>query len=65
VAIVGHLPFLDKLASLLITEKESIRAISLQNGAISILVPTPDGAGYAVQSIISKQLAEQAQTNLR
>ena len=64
-AIVGHLPFLDKLASLLITEREGIRAISFQNGAISILVPTPDGTGYAVHSIITKQLAEQVQTNLR
>jgi phosphohistidine phosphatase len=64
-AIVGHLPFLDRLASLLITENESIRVISFQNGAITILVPTPDGTRYIVQSIITRQLAEQAETSLR
>jgi len=64
-AIVGHLPFLDKLASLLITDNENFGVVSFQNGAIAKLVPTPDGTGYTVQSIITKQLAEQAQTSLR
>ena len=64
-AIVGHLPFLDKLASLLIAENESIRVISFQNGAIAILAPTPKGTGYTVQSIITRELAEQAHTSLR
>jgi len=60
-AIVGHLPFLDKLASLLITNDESLTVISFQNGAIARLVPTHDGMRYAVHSIITKELAEQAQ----
>jgi phosphohistidine phosphatase len=64
-AIVGHLPFLDKLASLLITGKEEFGVVSFQNGAIAKLVPTPDGTRYLVQSILTRQLAEQAQTNLR
>jgi phosphohistidine phosphatase len=64
-AIVGHLPFLNKLASLLITNDESLGAVSFGNGAIAKLVPTPDGARYTVQSIITKQLAEKAQTSLR
>ncbi len=64
-AIVGHLPFLDKLASLLITNDESLAVISFQNGAIARLVPTPDGIGYAVHSIITKEPAEQARTSLR
>jgi phosphohistidine phosphatase len=59
-AIVGHLPFLDKLASLLITGKEEFGVVSFQNGAIAKLVPTPDGTRYVVQSIITRQLAEQA-----
>jgi phosphohistidine phosphatase len=63
IAIVGHLPFLDKLASLLINGKEESSVVSFQNGAIVKLVPTPDGSRYVVQSIITKQLAEQAQTN--
>jgi len=64
-AIVGHLPFLDKLASLLITDNETFGVVSFQNGAIAKLVPTPDGTKHAVQSVITKQLAEQAQTSLR
>lgn len=64
-AIVGHLPFLDRLASLLITENESFGVVSFQNGAIAKLVPTPDGTRYTVQSIINKQLAEQAETGAR
>ena len=64
-AIVGHLPFLDRLASLLITENESFGVLSFQNGAIVKLVPRPDRARYAIQLVITKQLAEQAQTSLR
>ncbi|TLM97403.1 phosphohistidine phosphatase SixA [bacterium] len=64
-AIVGHLPFLDKLAALLITGKEEFGVVSFQNGAIVKLVPTHDGTRYVVQWIITKQLAEQAQANLR
>jgi phosphohistidine phosphatase len=64
-AIVGHLPFLDKLASLLITENEGIHVISFQNGAIVTLIPAPDGTHYMVRSIITRQLAEQTHTSLR
>ena len=64
-AIVGHLPFLDKLASLLITDNENLCVVSFQNGAIAKLVPRPDRARYMVQLVITKQLAEQAQTSLR
>ena len=64
-AIVGHLPFLDRLASLLITDNESLGVVSFQNGAIVKLVPRPDRARYAIQLVITKQLAEQAQTSLR
>ena len=62
---MGHLPFLDKLASLLITENESFGVVSFQNEAIAKLVPTPDVTRYVVQLVITKQLAEQAQTSLR
>jgi phosphohistidine phosphatase len=64
-AIVGHLPFLDRLASLLITENESLGVVSFQNGAIVKLVPRPDRARYMVQLVITKQLAEQAETGAR
>lgn len=62
VAIVSHLPFLDKLASLLVVEDENIGVVSFQHGAIAKLVPRPEGPKYAVQWVITKQLAEQAQT---
>jgi phosphohistidine phosphatase len=64
-AIVGHLPFLNKLASLFITGDESLGVVSFGNGAIAKLVPSLDGTRYTVQLIITKQLAEQAQTSLR
>jgi len=57
-AIVGHLPFLDKLASLLVVKDENLGVVSFQNGAITKLVPKPDGATYAVQWVVTKQLAE-------
>jgi len=55
-AIVGHLPFLDKLASLLVAGDEDIGVVAFQHGAIVKLVPA--GRKYAVQSVISKQLAQ-------
>jgi len=61
-AIVSHLPFLDKLASLLIIENENAAVVSFQNGAIVKLVPGPDGMRYAIQLVITKQLAEQTGT---
>jgi phosphohistidine phosphatase len=64
-AIVGHLPFLDKLTSLLIIENENPSVVSFQNGAIVKLAPRPDGAKYAIQLVITKQLAEQAETASR
>jgi len=64
-AIVSHLPFLNKLASLLITGKEEFGPVSFQNGAIVKLVPRPDGARYAIQLVITKQLCEPVQTRLR
>jgi phosphohistidine phosphatase len=54
-AIVGHLPFLDKLASLLVAGNEDIGVVAFQHGAIVQLVPA--GRKYAVHSVISKQLA--------
>jgi phosphohistidine phosphatase len=58
VAIVGHLPFLDKLASLLVIKQENLSVVSFQNGAIWKLVPKADGATYAVHWVVTKQLAE-------
>jgi len=57
-AIVGHLPFLDKLTSLLVVKDRNLGVFSFQNGAIVKLIPKPDGTTYTVQWAITKQLAE-------
>jgi phosphohistidine phosphatase len=64
-AIVGHLPFLDRLSSILIIGNEAPRVVSFQNGAIVELVPRPDDAAYVIQSIITKEIAELAETDAR
>jgi phosphohistidine phosphatase len=64
-AIVGHLPFLVKLTSLLVIENESPVVVWFQNGAIVKLVPGPDSARYAIQLVITRQLAEQAEIGAR
>ena len=54
-AIVAHLPFLEKLASLLVAGNEDNGVVAFQHGAIVKLVSA--GRKYAVQLVISKQLA--------
>jgi len=54
-AIVAHLPFLEKLASLLVAGNEENGVVAFQHGAIVKLVSA--GRKYAVQLVISKQLA--------
>jgi len=56
---VSHLPFLDKLTSLLVV-KESLGVFSSQNGAILKMIPKPDGMTNAIQWALTKQLTEQA-----
>jgi phosphohistidine phosphatase len=48
IALVGHLPFLDRLASLLISEDENAHVIQFQMGGLVKLVPKQQGAGFAV-----------------
>lgn len=64
-AIVGHLPLLDKLVALLVVKDANLGVVSFQNGAIVKLIPKADEAAYAVQWVITRQLAEQAQTDPR
>jgi len=47
IALVGHLPFLDRLASLLISDDEDAQVIEFQMGGL-VFVPKPQGAGFAV-----------------
>jgi phosphohistidine phosphatase len=57
VAFVGHLPFLDRLASALVADNEAARVISFQMGGLVKLVPKADRAGYAVAWVLAREIA--------
>ena len=57
-AIVGHLPFLDKLASLLVAGSAEAQVATFQNAGIVKLIPKPSGTGYCVHWILTPDLAQ-------
>ena len=57
IALVGHLPFLDRLASLLISGNENVQVIQFQMGGLIKLVPKQQGAGFAVAWAIPPEIA--------
>jgi phosphohistidine phosphatase len=59
VAIVGHLPFLDKLASILVTGSESAGVIAFQYAGVVRLVPKAEGQGYRVRWVLTSELITQ------
>jgi phosphohistidine phosphatase len=56
IAIVGHLPFLDKLTSLLVAGIEDAHVVAFQNAGIVKLVPKSAGSGYSIQWIITPDI---------
>jgi phosphohistidine phosphatase len=56
-ALVGHLPFLDRLASLLIADDQDTQVIAFQNAGLVALVPKPDRAGFAVGWVLTPEIA--------
>ena len=56
VAIVGHLPFLDKLASFLVTGSESAGVVAFQYAGVVRLVPKGQGEGYRVRWVLAPEL---------
>jgi phosphohistidine phosphatase len=56
VAIVGHLPFLDKLASLLVTGSKSAEVIAFQHAGVVNLTPKAQGHGYTVRWVLTPEL---------
>ncbi|HSB06334.1 MAG TPA: phosphohistidine phosphatase SixA [Thermodesulfobacteriota bacterium] len=54
--IVGHLPFLEKLASLLITGDEGVRPVIFRNGAVVCLGQKEDRK-WGVRWILSPEMA--------
>lgn len=57
IALVGHLPFLDRLASLLITGEEGGQVIGFQMGGLVKLVPKGEQAGWAVSWVLAPDVA--------
>ena len=56
IVIVGHLPFLDKLASLLVADTEHAHVVAFQNAGIVKLIPKSAGSGYSIQQIVTPDL---------
>jgi len=57
VALVGHLPLLDRLASALVADDENAQVISFQMGGLVKLVPRPDRGGFAVAWVLVPDIA--------
>jgi len=57
IAVVGHLPFLDRLTSLLVAGDADAHAVRFQNAGLVKLVPKDKVPGYAVAWILSPELA--------
>ncbi len=57
IAVVGHLPFLDRLASSLIADDQDAEVIRFQMGGLVKLVPKPDRGGFAVAWMLSPDIA--------
>ncbi len=58
IAIVSHLPFLDKLASLLVAGNESAGVVAFQNAGIVKLIPKQQGGEYRVLWAFTPELAD-------
>lgn len=56
VAFVGHLPFLDRLASLLVAGDPGAHVIALRNGGLVKLVPTAGANGFSVAWVITPEV---------
>ena len=55
--VVGHLPFLEKLASLLTTDNEKTRTVIFRYGAVVCLQQREDG-GWGVRWILTPEMAD-------
>lgn len=55
--IVGHLPSLDRLASLLVAGDTAAHVLAFRNAGLVKLVPSTAGPGFAVAWILTPDLA--------
>ena len=56
-AVVGHLPFLERFASLLVAGDPGAHVVALRNAGLVALVPAPSPGGYALAWIITHEVA--------
>lgn len=56
-AVVGHLPFLDRLASVLVAGDHDAHVIDFQMGGLVKLVPKPERVGYSVAWVLAPEIA--------
>lgn len=52
-ALVGHLPFLDRLASVLLVGDPQAQVLNFQPGALVKLTPRPGGTDFSVSWMLS------------
>ena len=57
VAVVGHLPFLGRLAGVLVAGRENAEVIQFRMGGLVKLAPTSDRTGFAVAWALPPELA--------
>ena len=57
VAVVGHLPSLNRLASLLVAGDEQAQIVVFRMGGLVRLVPKQDRDGYSVDWVLTPELA--------
>jgi phosphohistidine phosphatase len=56
-AVVGHLPFLHRLTSLLVAGEEAAQVVRFRNGGLAKLVPKQDAVGFTVDWVLVPDLA--------
>jgi phosphohistidine phosphatase len=57
IVLIGHLPFLDRLASVLIVGQQDAHPIRFQNAGLVKLVPKDEASGFAVSWVLTPDLA--------
>ena len=56
-AVVGHLPFLERFASLLVAGDPGAHVVALRNAGLVALVPAASHGGFALSWIITPEVA--------
>ena len=56
-AVVGHLPFLERLASLLVAGDPGAHVVAFRNAGLVALVPSPSPGGFSVAWVLPPALA--------